>query len=793
MTSETTYGREPIQIVELEQKRCGLRYGNLPCRAAIAPFELRTNQILWSQDLTNAVWNVANRRGSFTVGATAPDNTATATTYVEDTATGIRQIAQFSLSFVSGLEYVFSAYAKQGAGSRHIGLGLPNAAFGTGAAVVFNLSTGAATITLGAGVTAGAVLVNGYWRCWVKQTATATASAAIAWRMSNSATTYGPSYTGDGTSSIVVWGFQLEAGSAVSTYQVTGATAESRVWGTGAAKCYNTYWTCQDRERYDPTGSIKWRFTKPRAGVLPLYSEVGNDIATDPIYMLTGVSTAPSRINLGSSRDGESPFGVRGQITVNLQDAPWQDHVGDYYVADRAAPVDANFWALMNARNPFWPDARLRVYEGYIGQALGDMQTRLYLMNGIDGPDAGGGVTLRGSDPLQLADKKRAQFPRATDIRLKSAILATGGFTVIATETDLTDAYGNTGTRRFLRVGSEIIEYTGHTGTAPEFTLTGVRRGQLGTVAATHAEGDGCQRVGRYEDELMYRVAYDLITGHTLVDASFIDLAQWDAEGGSFLGTFRTTATVPSPTDVEKLVGELCRDGLFSMWWDERAQTIPLLAVRPPQETPVALSDSLNILAGSPVLQSRPDDRLTRVTILYNQADPTKGVDDVTNYFNRRILIDGEVETPNATGGEIREKMIYSRWINTEAQAFLCGAQLVLRYRNIPRYLSIKLDAKDRAITIGDVVDVTSRVVINADGTATQTRWQVISLDETKPGDTIALDLQSYTFIGKFAVIMPNDAPPYDDATEAERLDGCWLADDATLKMPDGSEPYLLQ
>jgi hypothetical protein len=47
--------------------------------------------------------------------------------------------------------------------------------------------------------------------------------------------------------------------------------------------------------------------------------------------------------------------------------------------------------------------------------------------------------------------------------------------------------------------------------------------------------------------------------------------------------------------------------------------------------------------------------------------------------------------------------------------------------------------------------------------------------------------------VGKFAVIMENDAPAYADATEAERLVGCWLADETTGLMPDGSDPYLIQ
>lgn len=560
---------------------------------------------------------------------------------------------------------------------------------------------------------------------------------------------------------------------------------------TGTPKCYNTYWTCLDRENYDPTGRIVWRFSKPDAGIWPLYERDGETIRTNPIPCLLDVSTAPSRVNLAATRKSESPFGVRASVEVTLSDPQWDDHVGDFYLADRTPPAERpSFWSLWQARNPFYPGALIRVYEGYRGQALSEMQQRLYVLDRAD-PPTNGRVTLRGSDPLQLSDKDRAMFPRATDIRLAGAIdAATTTIAVITPLANLTDTFGNSA-HKYARIGSEIIRYDGQTGTAPDYTLTGVVRGALNTVAAAHQADAAVQRVGRYENLTYWRVAHDLLTAHTPMPAQFIDLDQWDDEGNRWLNTFRTTATVVEPTPVEVLAGELMRDGLFFIWWDERAQTIPMQAVRPPEGIPPRMDDRQNIISAE--YTSRPDDRLTRVTIYYGQFDPTKRLDDFTNYDFRRIRIDAEAETEAATGGEIRELEIFSRWIRTQSQAFLLAAQILLRYRLIPRYLRVTLDAKDRAITIGDVRDVATRTILDTQGNPTTSRWQVISFEEMKPGETCVVDMQSYTFIGKFALIMPNDAPDYEDATEDERLSGCWLADDATGLMPDGTDPYLLQ
>lgn len=787
MADENDYGREPIQIVEIKQPRCALRYGILPCRAAVADAVVRTNYYLWSEQFDNSYWVKGN--SSVTANATtAPDGEATADE-VFDNASSANHIIRRSVTSVSGSEYCVSFYAKANTLS-NIGIFTPAVIFGASANVRFELSGSGAYVVVSGSVTAAGIeaLAGGWYRCWCIRTATASATSNIDFRLRNATS---DNYVGTGQS-LYLWGAQLEIGNPISTYKKTTDATVSRIWGTGTQRCFNTYWTCQDRENYDGTGSIAWRFTKPRAGVMPLYEESGEDIKTNPLYMLTDVSTSPSKINVGSRRTGESPLGVRASCTASFQDAPFDDHVGDYYL-DTRATVGGNFWAKMLARNSFQPGWEMRVYEGYAGQALGDMQVRFYPVEKIDGPTTSGKVTVRGLDPLQLSDKRRAQFPRTTDIKLRAPATAVQTtLDIVAAEADLTADFGNTGSRRFARIGSEIVQYSGYTGTAPDFTLTGVLRGALDTVAATHAVDDAVQRVGRYEDMRMYRIAKDLIENHTPIGPGYIDNTQWEAEGGQFLGLFKANTTISSPEDVEKLLGELCRDGLFSIWWDERQQTIPLLAVRPPQEAPISLTDDLNVLKGTSEVKAAPDDRMTRVSVFFKIVSPVAQLTDPTNYLRRDIRIAGEYELPQATGGEIREVQIFSRWIQTDAQALLVGSQLLLRYRDVPRYLSVTLDAKDRSIKIGDVADVTTGTVVDVNGNPVSTRWQVISFEEIKPGDTVRLDLQTYQFTGRFAYWMDNATPDYLSASDAQRAKGFFWAD-ADGRMPDGTEGYQWQ
>jgi len=587
---------------------------------------------------------------------------------------------------------------------------------------------------------------------------------------------------------------EIEQPRCVNRFGVSPCTA------TGTPKCYNGFWTCTDssgaKTNYDGTGSIKWRFCRPQDVLRLTYEETDTDnIATNCLPMLRSVSTTSSRINVAANRKGESPLGTRAGVTISMMDEPWDDHVGDFYIGDRTPPATlAGFWALWVVRNPFYPNIKIRIYEGYAGQALADMQVRLYDLENVNGPDDNGKVTITGRDPLDKARQRKAKFPATSQIELAADINeSTETVAVTCLESELTAEYGNTGATKYIAIGDEIIKYTGYTGTEPDFTLSGVSRAELGTSPDSHDADDAMQRVGRYENIRPYEVAEDLLDNHTEVDNAYVNAGgQWDEEGQRYLSTIKATATVAEPTAVEDLLGELCRDGLFSIWWDERQQAIPLLAVRPPRETPVVWSDALNIIKGSYSRSARPDDRLTRVSMYFRPRDPFESEDSASNYTNIRISIDGEVELPEATGGEILENAIFSRWIQTFGQALLIGKSQLLRYRLPPQYITVSVDAKDRSIAIGDVVDLDTRNQIDTEGNRLSTRWQVIEAEETVTGEKVRTVLQSYQFVGKFAIIMANDAPNYADATEEERLDGCWIAENTGF-MPDGSDGYLLQ
>jgi hypothetical protein len=397
--------------------------------------------------------------------------------------------------------------------------------------------------------------------------------------------------------------------------------------------------------------------------------------------------------------------------------------------------------------------------------------------------------------PTRKLNRKLALFPRSTEIALEQDITdAQTTIRVVATEADLSDAFGNTGNRRFLRIGSEVVQYTGFTEiSAPVYELTNCTRGVLNTEASAHEANDACQRHGRYERITGYNLAKDLIRNHTVLPNSVISDTDWNSEGGTFLSTILLTGDVPEPTPVAQLIAEAARDGLFQTFWDDRKQAMPLRAIRPSLDVPVLLSDQYSIVADSASLAVETEQRITRIMTSYAKVNPVEGDDEFTNYARHRQRIFTEGETEEFADGSVREERIFSRWIRTDANALFLNNGILLQRQFSPQYMTIDLDAKDIDISLSDEVDLETKDILDADGNKLIKRWQVITWTETVPGHKLRLKLALSQFQpGKrYGIIMANNAPTYGNATETQRANGCWLSNDNGL-MPNGDPGYLL-
>jgi hypothetical protein len=204
--------------------------------------ESRSNLNTYSDDLANAAWTkVASSITSNTI--VAPDGTLTGDKLVEDSANAAHYVTSNAPSVTSGTAYTLSVYAK--AGERSVLQIVPSASGFPVSFANFNLATGAIGTLSGLTSTSITLVGNGWYRCSVTVTASATTTASVNFivQTSSSASRVG-TYQGDGFSGIFLWGAQFEAGSFATSYiptvasQVTRAADAASMTGTNFSTWY---------------------------------------------------------------------------------------------------------------------------------------------------------------------------------------------------------------------------------------------------------------------------------------------------------------------------------------------------------------------------------------------------------------------------------------------------------------------------------------------------------------------------------------------------------------------------
>ena len=570
------------------------------------------------------------------------------------------------------------------------------------------------------------------------------------------------------------------------TYGV--APCEAILGQTGSDKCYNTRRTCQDSANYDPE-SLTLRFCKPMERI---------PVSWGAIPSLVSVSTSPTRINPGGADSSSGPLGKRATVTITLQDHPDSDFKTDKYVAERftgEANADGvgfdprqrgTFWAKWIRRNPYYNGRLLRIRDGYLGQALEDMRVRHYIIDAVDGPDNSGRVTVRGTDILRLTDADKAQAPMGSRGELQAA-LNDSDVTFDIISATLAE-YPETGT---LRINDEVMTYTGRTEMAGVITFTGVTRGTDDTEPDDHDEGDTVQLCLRYDTEYCWEVAEDLLLNYAGIPSEFIPSADWDTEGLVWLPQFQVTTLITEPTAVKELLEEITLHCMFYLWWDEIDQEVKLKAIKPETGSVDVLNEDANILKDTQKLTVDPSQRISQLWLYYLPRSPILDMDDGKSFRRLRINIDSDAESTQQYG-ESRVRKVFSRWLRSDAQAFNVATRLLNRYRDNPQYLTLRVDAKDRVVWTGDVVDVQSAFVVDSTGEIRTARWQVVSAEEIVSGETIQYDLFTPDFHKPPARIWyytAEAADDYDAADDTERSENGYLADEFG-QMSDGSTGY---
>jgi hypothetical protein len=303
--------------------------------------ESRQNLVTYSEDYSNAIWTKLGVSVT-TNAAIAPDGTLTADLITENNSSAFHQV-YYSTATLTANTYTISAFVKQGVGNRYFrfgGFGLTTA----NEAPIFNISTGevylpsTTTLFKSASITP---YPNGWYRCTC--TIEYTGSTGVPYfTTSNSSTNFSNiSYTTDTTSSIYMWGAQVEVGVFPTSYipttssTVTRSADNASMTGTNFSSWYN-----------QTEGSIYCRYDRLGIGI-PSISASTNvwTVVFDP------ESTTYMTLINGFASPSTRRFDVRTSGTFTSQQSLSSTEISNTFYRSAVSYKQDNIGLFFNGRN----------------------------------------------------------------------------------------------------------------------------------------------------------------------------------------------------------------------------------------------------------------------------------------------------------------------------------------------------------------------------------------------------------------------------------------------------------
>lgn len=698
----------------------------------------RVNLITRSREIDHADWSSVGT-GSVTVNTDrAPDGTLTADTLTDSDATQRFQKYQTITIADDTVSRRIVMYAKAGTESvLHV---RTNMTGGTAVDVstYFDLSTGDTLFTPGHDLWSIKYIADG----WFKVTATVANNGLGNTSMQ---VRFGMGAATSDTGTIIIGGVWCNEVEDPDEEIITTSAAINlpdsiayRILEVGG-ECYNCINTCQDPANFSKATKAR-KFCNAGAPV-----PAGNQIR--PYIMPGGISTAATELDL------EKGLAPRSDVKVTLADEPASDIGEDLYYATRATAAQGSFWTRLLARNKNYAGRWATLKTAYFTAGWDDLAfvDERYVIERIDGPDRNDQITVTLKDPIKLTD--RATVPETSKGVLLSAITD-----ISASVPLLTGQGADYPSSGYVRINDEIIQYT----TNSSDVLGGLTRAQFNTVAAAADAGDGVQICKVYSAAQPWEVLEDLLLSSNL-DAANINSTGFQSEDDAWLGSgWEITACLSEPMKASDHLKDLLPQIGGFMWWNPTSQQVDFNVLAPlnPEETVAAsLTDTNAIIKNTVNITVLEDLRRTRHQIWYGMVSPVEDDGEAKNFSRLRLHVDADAESANEYN-DVRAEVVYSKWFDdNDAAMGTLASRRIGYYRDAPRNIEIKVDAKDADIREGDYVDVDTYGFTDETGAAETARCIVLRRRDER--GKISLKLRVLNFGFRYAFIAPDGTGDY--------------------------------
>lgn len=567
----------------------------------------------------------------------------------------------------------------------------------------------------------------------------------------------------------VQWLVELDLDRCSLTYTV-GACAVSDL-GDGS-RCHYTWGTCQIQSAYTKT-TRTWRFC--------LNNVPWPDTSTVAYPLLKRIVTIPQKID--ADRLTVYPEKVTAEFEADYNPLPFDADKGAGFFNTGTA---GEFWRCLIARNRNYSGRAMRVLRGFYadGFLVSDFEQigPTYKIKEVQiGRD---GVRITAESPLADLGKVNVPWTISDTNTVQADITDTGTTVTVNDGSEFPDPADFTRNTVYIQCETEAMEVS----SISTDTLT-VVRGALGTTAVAHAAGAKLSHVFSIGTPAQGRTPTDAlqdILEFAKVQAASVNTTSFDTVKYGFWPGEDLQAIIRRPKRASEIIAKIREPRQLLLYLDADGKFA--CQVMGPVASTVSLDETQSATAGSTEVNEDQDARITRAYFWYDPDDEDGGGSSaLADQYHRAVVsIDATLETANNYGDE-RSQVITDAYIRPTlpaARVANLGRRLVARKGNGLRYIAFELDLIDAtSIAIGTVVELTTRQVLNVDGSNAVVTLLITQREETT-GSRVLFTGVDITLGGRYARIMSNTATDdYDTASASEKLNGGYWGNATTNKV----------